>query len=173
MKELLILRHGKSDWSQNTTDFDRPLKKRGKRNAKQIGKWMVDNELFPDLIITSPANRSLNTAEIVIKVMKLPVHSIQTDNRIYGADLDDLLQILSEIPNTIHRALLVGHNPDLEELVEYFVSDIQIPPDGKLIPTATLVHLKFDQQWESIAEVQNVVSYQIQRPRDLPKLMQK
>jgi phosphohistidine phosphatase len=168
MKELLLLRHGKSDWSINASDFDRPLKKRGTRNAKQIGVWLSEQQLQPDLVISSPANRALSTAEIVASEMSIPVHSIQTDNRIYGADLDDLLLILSEIPSTIDRVMLVGHNPDLEELVEYFVPDIQIAPDGKLVPTATLVHLQLDQEWDSIQDIHKVVSYKIQRPRDLP-----
>jgi phosphohistidine phosphatase len=117
MIELLLLRHGKSDWSINASDFDRPLKKRGKRNAKQIGRWLSHQQRQPDLVISSPANRALSTAKIVVTCMKLSTSSIQTDNRIYGADLDDLLQILAEIPNTISRVMLVGHNPDLEELV--------------------------------------------------------
>jgi phosphohistidine phosphatase len=168
MKELLLLRHGKSDWSTNSSDFDRPLKKRGKRNAKQMGLWLSHQLLQPDLVISSPANRALSTAEIAVSNMKLSSISIQTDNRIYGADLDELLLILSEIPSTIHCVMLVGHNPDLEELVEYFIPDIEIPPDGKLIPTATLVHLQLEQQWDSIQDTHEVVSYKIQRPRALP-----
>ena len=171
MKELLLLRHGKSDWSINASDFDRPLKKRGTRNAKQIGVWLSEQQLQPDLVISSPANRALSTAEIAVSNMKLPTSSIQTDNRIYGADLDDLLLILSEIPSTTHRVMLVGHNPDLEELVEYFIPNIEIAPDGKLVPTTTLVYLQLDQQWDSIQDIHNVVSFKIQRPRDLPKLI--
>ncbi len=171
MIELLLLRHGKSDWSTNSSDFDRPLKKRGKRNAKQMGLWLSHQQLQPDLVISSPANRAISTAKIVDSSMKLSSTSIKTDNRIYGSDLDDLLQILVEIPNTFSRVMLVGHNPDLEELVEYFIPDIQVPPDGKLVPTATLVHLQLDQQWDSICDIKNVVSCTIQRPRDLQTLI--
>ena len=80
-------------------------------------------------------------------------------------------ELLAEIPNAISRVMLVVHNPDLEELVEYFVPDIQVPPDGKLVPTATLVHLQLDQQWDSIRDIKNVVSCTIQRPRDLQTLI--
>ncbi len=161
MKELLLLRHGKSDWSTNTTDFERPLKKRGKRNTKQIGKWLVENQLQPDLIISSPAKRALSTAQIVCQAMSLPLNSIQTDERIYGADIDDFLQIISEIPTTVRRILLVGHNPGMEELLEYLTPVITIPEDGKLMPTATIACLKMHNN--------KATDYIIQRPRDLPE----
>lgn len=167
MKELLLLRHGKSDWSKNTNDFDRPLKKRGKRNAKQMGQWVSHQQLQPDLIISSPANRALSTAKIIAKNLKSATSLIQTDSRIYGAEIDDLLQILAETPNTFNRVMLVGHNPELEELVEFFIPEIQIPDDGKLVPTATLVHLQLEQQWDSVRDIQNMISYKIQRPRAL------
>ena len=83
MVELLLLRHGKSDWSTNTIDFDRPLKKRGKRNAKQIGMWLLDNDLIPDLIISSPANRAISTAKIVAEILLLSDDSIKTNDRVY------------------------------------------------------------------------------------------
>jgi len=55
---LVKLTHGKSDWSTHSSDFNRPLKKRGKRNAKHMGQWLLVNNLCPDLVISSPANRA-------------------------------------------------------------------------------------------------------------------
>ena len=160
MKELLLLRHGKSDWNTDTSDFERSLNKRGKRNTKQIGKWLLENNLQPDLIISSPAKRALSTAQTVSQAMSLPINLIHVDERIYAAEIDDLLKIMSEIPDTVHRLLLVGHNPSMEELLEYLVPEISLPDDGKLMPTATIAYLKMQKN--------KVTDFLLQRPKDLP-----
>ena len=162
-KELLLLRHGKSDWNMDTTDFDRPLNKRGKRNAQRIGEWLNEQKLVPDLIISSPAIRALTTAEIVCEAMEIPVHSIKTETCIYEASLSDLRQLLLHIPDSIQRLLLVGHNPGFESLLSYLAPNIAIPKDGKLMPTATLAYLQLGSQWSFLQG-----HYLIQRPKDLP-----
>ncbi len=92
-KELLLLRHGKSDWHSGVRDFNRPLNKRGKRNAQQMGEWIGEQKLVPDLIISSPTKRALTTAEIVCEAMELPLDTIQTEESIYEACLADLHQV--------------------------------------------------------------------------------
>lgn len=57
-KQLLIMRHAKSDWSVNTSDFKRPLKLRGKSAAQHMGIWLLQNNLLPDYILSSPAERA-------------------------------------------------------------------------------------------------------------------
>ena len=162
-KELLILRHGKSDWNTDTTDFYRPLHKRGKQNAQRMGEWLDEQKLVPDLIISSPAIRALTTAEIVCVALELPAHTIQTEKCIYEASLSDLRKVLLHIPDSVQRLLLVGHNPGFESLLSYLVPDIPMPDDGKLMPTATLAYLQLDHQWSSLKG--NCI---IQRPKDLP-----
>jgi phosphohistidine phosphatase len=162
-KELLVLRHGKSDWKTNTSDFYRPLNKRGKRNAQQMGEWLDDQDLQPDLLISSPAIRALTTAEAVCQAMGIPANSIQTDKRIYEASLADLRQVLLHISGSVHRLLLVGHNPGFEYLVSHLAPRIPIPADGNLMPTATLAYLQLDPKWEFLQG-----SYLIQRSKDLP-----
>jgi len=162
-KELLLLRHGKSDWNTDTTDFYRPLNKRGKRNAQRMGEWLDEQELAPDLIISSPAIRALTTAEIVCEAVELPVHAIQTEKCIYEASLSDLRQVLMQIPDAVQRLLLVGHNPGFETLLSYLAPNIPVPDDGKLMPTATLAYLQLDSQWSSLQG-----NYILQRPKDLP-----
>jgi len=164
MKELLLLRHGKSDWNKDTTDFNRPLNKRGKRNAQRIGEWLDEQELKPNLIISSPAIRAMTTAEIVCEAMGLDVHIIQPEKRIYEASLSDLTQVLLQTPGSIQRLLLVGHNPGFESLLNYLAPNIPIPDDGKLMPTATIAYLQLDSQWTCLQE-----NYLIQRPKNLPK----
>jgi phosphohistidine phosphatase len=62
-RELLLLRHGKSDWSTGVDDYHRPLKDRGKRDAQRIGVWLAQQKMIPDLIVTSSAERALVTAQ--------------------------------------------------------------------------------------------------------------
>jgi len=77
-KELLLLRHGKSDWNTNSSDFYRTLNNRGQRNAQQMGEWLDEQSLVPDLIICSPATRALTTAKIVSAAMGLSTDAIIT-----------------------------------------------------------------------------------------------
>jgi phosphohistidine phosphatase len=150
-RELLVLRHGKSDWSTNVTDFNRPLKNRGKRGAQHMGLWMQQNQLLPDYIICSPAQRTIATTEIVCATMNIASTHIHTELRLYLASLKDLLQILGNCPSGRKRTLLVGHNPELEELVTY-LADAEIPPqkDDKLLATATIARFAMPQDWKNL-----------------------
>ncbi len=149
-KELLLLRHGKSDWNTNTADFDRPLNPRGNRNAQQIGEWLIKQKLVPDLIICSSAVRALTTTQIVCEAMGVSAQIIQTEKSIYEASLSDLHLVLHAIPESTQRLLLVGHNPGFESLVSDLAPKIQIPDDGKLMPTATLAYLQLNSQWTAL-----------------------
>ncbi len=149
--ELMLLRHGKSDWSTATGDFDRPLTGRGKRGAKGAGVWLSRIKSIPDHIVTSPARRAWGTAHRAAANMGLEQEAIVRDERIYAADVSDLLQVLRECPNQARRVMLVGHNPGLEELVEYLADDlVEIPADGKLMPTATIAWLTMSGSWSEL-----------------------
>jgi phosphohistidine phosphatase len=150
-RELMLLRHGKSDWTEQVEDFKRPLKDRGKRGAQRIGVWLQQQKLQPDYVISSPAERAIITAQKTVKVMGLDADAIVQDRRIYAARVDDLLQVLADIPETSERVLLVGHNPSLEALAEYLEGKrIPLPKDGKLIPTATLARIKMPSSWNEL-----------------------
>jgi phosphohistidine phosphatase len=145
MTELLLLRHGKSDWSAGTDDYHRPLKNRGKRGAQRIGTWLWQQDLVPDHIVSSPATRARETAFKAAKSMGLGVARVHLDKRVYLPTTDDLLAVLHDCPPGAQRILLVGHNPSLEDLLTRLVHDaIAIPEDGKLLPTATLARLDLD-----------------------------
>ncbi len=152
-RELLLLRHGKSNWNVEADDYDRPLKKRGVRAARHVGKRLYKQNLVPDLIISSPAERAISTAEIVSEAMGVDGQVIQHEKRLYEADLEDLLSVLIELPDGVSRVLLVGHNPGLEELL-IFLSEamITIPEDGKLLPTAALARLVVSCKWAEVAK---------------------
>lgn len=150
-RQLLLMRHGKSDWRVDADDFDRPLKTRGKRGAQRMGVWLLQQNLVPDYIISSPAERASNTAAKLTKAMGLTRQHIHYDARIYEADIEQLQAVLADCPAHSRRVLLVGHNPGLEELLLHLHgNDIERPEDGKLLPTATLAVLKMPENWNKL-----------------------
>jgi phosphohistidine phosphatase len=167
-RELLLLRHGKSDWNTGVSDFNRPLKNRGKRAAQRMGVWLWQQGLRPDLVISSPAERAINTAHKCCKSMDVPVSTIIRDERIYAASLESLLTVLGEVPEDGRRIMLVGHNPGLEELLMYLAGDnVEYSVDGKLLPTATLAHLGMPDQWSGLTSGCATLNV-VRRPRELP-----
>lgn len=150
-RTLLILRHAKSDWSVDADDFDRPLKKRGKQSADQVGQWLAKQRIFPDYIVSSPAKRAFQTIKRVIKQAETDPSLIRTNKKIYLAELSDLLEVLSEIPGRAEQVMLVGHNPGMDELLEYLVGPVQDrTDDGKLMTTSALAQLKMPEKWDHL-----------------------
>jgi phosphohistidine phosphatase len=168
-RELLLLRHGKSEWPDGIDDFYRPIADRGKRGAQRMAVWLQRNDLMPDLIISSPAERALVTAEKTCKAMGMGAGAIIQDKRLYLGELDELLAVLADCPKKPRRTLMVGHNPGLEELLLYLAgSSNNLPADGKLLPTATLARLAMPGKWKRLPS--NCARLEsITRPDTLPE----
>ncbi len=166
--ELLLLRHAKSDWSVEMDDFSRPLKKRGRRSAKQIGRWLREQDLIPDTILSSPAIRALATAQRVCRQLGIDKSAIICDPRIYEADASTLLTVLRTSCHE-RRVLLVGHNPGLENLLSKLINDsVPLSTNGKCLPTAALAQLVFKGDWTELAKGGAKLVTLI-RPDSLPK----
>ena len=145
MKTLFIMRHAKSSWDNpDWSDFERPLNERGLKTAPFMGEVMTKNNFTPEIVISSPATRAKQTAELVIKEMKSEA-DINFDERIYEASPRQLLEVASEIHDAYNLAMIVGHNPGFENLVRILTGRIES------MPTATLavVDLKID-SWNEI-----------------------
>mgnify|MGYP001606099595 CR=1 FL=1 len=171
-KEILILRHGKSDWSTDVDDEQRPLKDRGKRAAQRMGAWMAREDLLPDFIISSPAERARETAQKAVKAMGLEARLIHYDRRIYLADVDDLLSVIDNIPRHAKRILLVGHNPGLEMLLFFLADSLPSEPEnGKWFPTAALARFAMPAAWQPGDKIkaQSAHLLLLQRASDLPR----
>lgn len=150
--ELLLLRHAKSDWPVDMDDFSRPLKKRGRRAAKRVGRWLHEQHLIPDIILSSPATRALATAQRVCRQLDIDESSIVCDLRIYEADAKTLLTVLKTSCHE-RRVLLVGHNPGLEDLLLKLIpSSVPLSANGKHLPTAALAQLAFEGDWTDLTE---------------------
>ena len=77
MKTLYIIRHAKSDWNNpGLRDFERPLNKRGLRDAPFMGKKLVDLNVAPELIVCSPANRTTETVKLIGNEIGYPIDNV-------------------------------------------------------------------------------------------------
>jgi phosphohistidine phosphatase len=147
MKTLLILRHAKSSWKDpNLPDHDRPLNKRGKHDAPRMGKLLKDEDLIPDLIISSTAARAKKTAELVAKACKYKGEEIVRSHSLYGAEPADYLKILEGLSDKHKAVLVVGHSPSVEETVEVFTGSADV-----IMPTCALAHISLPiQNWAEL-----------------------
>lgn len=149
-KELWLLRHGKSDRHTDVDDVLRPLTKRGKNAALKMGRWMHRQHLIPDLILSSPANRALTTAALAAEGLCIKATAIRQDRRLYFQGLTQIKTVLAEIPLQYRHILLVGHNPDWEDLLLDLAGPITTPENGKLMPTAALARLSMPDDWREL-----------------------
>ena len=167
-RELLVLRHGKSDWTTDApSDFERPLAPRGRKAVKRMGRWLREQRLLPEYIVSSPAKRAKQTALRACVFAEIPKTLVVWDNRIYEAGVRELLQVLAQCPRDKKRVMIVGHNPGFEDLVEYLGGeDVECSTDGKLMPTAALARFKMPDDWTKL-ERGCAPAMSITRVRDL------
>jgi phosphohistidine phosphatase len=149
-RELWLLRHGKAEYLDGGEDYDRNLKKRGRRDATLIGQWLNENDLHPDVVISSPALRAINTAKIVCDAIGINHQDIRQEKRLYDEGLFRVKSVLADCPAHFNRVLLVGHNPELEKLITCLVYDSQLFEVEKLLPTAALARLGLPDDWSSL-----------------------
>ena len=170
IRELLILRHGKSDWDAHLDDLHRPLTDGGKRSAQRIGTWLMRKRLVPDHVISSPAVRAVETARKACKAMGLSSADIIEEPGIYLASRRAMVAELEQCPEHTRRVMLVGHNPGLEDLLKYLAgSTVSVPSADHLLPTATLARLGMPGSWRALrAGCANLI--EIVQPDNLPKL---
>ncbi|NNK92491.1 MAG: histidine phosphatase family protein [Acidimicrobiia bacterium] len=149
VRELLVMRHGKSDWSTDDEDFERPLAKRGRQDARRMAEWLVEHDLEPDQILTSTATRARMTVQPVIDAFDIADDRVHARDSLYLANAWTWLGALEEAPQG--RVLFCGHNPGLDDLVEYLSADtLPLTFDGKLMTTAAIARFGFDEEWSGI-----------------------
>ena len=162
MKTLLILRHAKSDWNNSRlSDYERPLNKRGQQDAPRMGQLLRDEDLVPDLIITSSAERARTTAELVAEACGYEADIIYT-RRFYHAAPDAYLEALRGLGKGQERIMVVGHNPGMEYLVE-LLTDVR-----ERMPTAALAQVALPiEQWAELDEETMGELVNLWRPKEL------
>ncbi len=143
---LYIMRHAKSDWSvPGTSDFDRSINKRGKKNATRIGLWMADNNRIPQQIISSSALRARQTTELMSEAfIDVVSDKILYEEDLYLASLETLIECIQIYKINVKSLMLVAHNPGLEQLVIYLSrKSMKSGVKGKTMTTANLVIFEY------------------------------
>jgi len=120
-KSLVLVRHAKSAWP-DVPDHERPLAGRGRRDAPLAGQWLRDHGHVPDRVICSTAQRTRETWELASAHLDASP-PITYDRRLYGADLQQLLDVVAESGGDVGTLLLVGHDPGLQELILHLAGD--------------------------------------------------
>jgi len=141
MKALTIVRHAKSSWNEpGLSDRERPLNKRGERDAPVMGKRIADAGIRPSLILSSPANRAWTTAQVIAEKLAYPAEFLQREQDLYLASLNDLLDVVVAQDEGFNSLMIVGHNPGLTDFVNYLS-----PGLTNNLPTAGVVSVNIDQ----------------------------
>lgn len=152
MKTLFIMRHAKSSWDNPAlSDFERPLNNRGLKTAPFMGEVMAKNGFQPEIIVSSPAERAKQTAELVKKSAAFATE-IRFDERIYEASPLRLLEVVSGIEDKYDSAMVVGHNPGFENLVRVLTGKLEAMPTAAL----AVVDLEIDSWKETTGETGNL-----------------
>jgi phosphohistidine phosphatase len=135
-------------------DRDRPLAKRGRRDAPAIGRWLRDHGYLPDVVVCSAARRTRQTWKLVAAELG-GSPSVRFEPRAYAASALTLLYLVRELPGTYRAALLIGHNPGLADLAasltEPPAGDDAPPSPGIRFPTAAVAVLEFPGDWADLA----------------------
>jgi phosphohistidine phosphatase len=149
MKSLYLVRHAKSSWKYpNLDDFERPLNKRGRKNAPFMGKILKELKVSPDLVISSPANRAAMTARIIAVKINYPLENIRYSETVYEFGESALRHVVEQIDDAVNQAMIVGHNPATNALANY-IGDQPISN----IPTCGIYCVDLDiQSWTNISE---------------------
>ena len=148
MKQILLIRHAKSDWNDPAQkDFDRPLNNRGHKSAPEMAHRLVKKGIIPQQIISSPAMRAITTAKYFAEAFGIKNNEIQKEVAIYEASATTLLQVINKLDNQHDLIALVGHNPGLTNIT-VDLSDAAIDN----IPTCgmALIEFPFD-NWEMVS----------------------
>ena len=115
MKTLFLMRHAKSDWSDSAqSDFDRPLNKRGCSDTPRMGALLSSDGGMTDFVLSSPANRARQTAELLLESGQLGV-ALGFDERLYLADSSTLSQVVRSADEGCEAGLVIAHNPGMED----------------------------------------------------------
>jgi phosphohistidine phosphatase len=161
-KTLLILRHAKSSWGDLTlADIDRPLNKRGMKAAPRMGKLLQDEGVIPELIISSTAQRCRETVELLTAACDF-TGEIIWDPTLYGGGFQAYMDAIHRAPDDADPLMVVGHNPDLERLVDA-LTDVDI-----FLPTAALVRIGAPiDAWSELEATGDYELGDIWKPREL------
>ena len=162
MKTLLLMRHAKSSWSNpKLADHDRPLNPRGKDAAPKMGEWLAQQELIPDIILCSTAERAKQTVEFLLNAMPFE-GEVVFSRMLYHAGDEVFSEEMSKLGEEIGIVMIVGHNPGMEYAVETYCGE------WHRMPTAAIAQIEFPiNQWGEIRTEESGEFIALWRPKEI------
>jgi phosphohistidine phosphatase len=150
VKRLTLMRHGNAKWKDPAVaDFERSLNRRGMGEAEAMARRLIELTLVPTLIITSPATRAKQTAEIVARELGLSSRQVRTDESLYLARADEILTMIRATGPRVPHLMIVGHNPGISKAG----TDLGAKYDGEDMETAAVCSMTFDARtWAAVAK---------------------
>lgn len=147
MLQLTLIRHAKSSWDDPAlSDFDRPLNKRGKKNAPLMAKIIRERGLVFDQIVSSPAERAITTARLIAGKLGFPEQDIEQREGLYGASVDELLDCVHSLDDHYERIALIAHNPGLTDFCNHLSGE-----SIANLPTCGVAVIEFElDDWQAV-----------------------
>lgn len=163
MKQLIFVRHAKSDWGNELLkDIDRPLNERGYGDAYSQSQWFLNNKVVPELIISSTATRALNTALIFARTLNFNMANFLIEENIYESSVATLVSIIKRQNNQAKSMMLFGHNPAFTNICNELSDNLFFDN----VPTCGIVSFNFDiANWTDLTNKKGQLNFQ-QFPKD-------
>jgi phosphohistidine phosphatase len=151
VRTILLMRHGKSDWDEDVSDFDRPLTARGKNDSPLMGKFLLKCKKTPFLIISSSAKRARETAELLAKPCRYK-KKIEYSDSLYENSPGEIIKAIQKIDDKIDAVMIVGHNPSIEEATKKLCfREMKSIESGIKFPTSAIVCLEVEiESWSEL-----------------------
>ncbi|NND44149.1 MAG: histidine phosphatase family protein [Xanthomonadales bacterium] len=160
-RRLILLRHAKSSWDRPLTDHDRPLARRGLRDAPRMAQWFSQHFDRPQRVLCSTATRCRQTVEPFIRHLGIPSRDIRYDAALYHAGAGQLEATCMDELEQFQSVMLVAHNPGLDGLLQHLVADqVNYSSSGKLMTTAAMAIISLQAEGQTTLET-------LMRPREL------
>lgn len=158
VKALYIVRHAKSSWDNfDLSDHDRPLLPVGIKKTNKIVRFLVSNNISPELFISSSAVRAFETAVIIAKGVGYDPDTIVKSKNLYHAGIDEIYNELFSVDDTVNSVIMFGHNPTLTYFVNNFVT-----PEIDNFPTSAAFCVEFKaNSWESVVNAKFKVKFTV------------
>lgn len=149
MKQVILLRHAKSSWSDITcSDFDRPLNHRGKKDAESMASKLTQRIERLDLLMSSTANRAKSTTDLFI-YFGLQVDKVEYMRELYHASPEQIINQVNQIHPSVQSVMIVAHNPSLTILANDLIHNFQLDN----LPTSGIVSIQFDvEEWSEVGK---------------------
>ncbi|MFI6158058.1 SixA phosphatase family protein [Kitasatospora sp. NPDC051170] len=164
-RRIIVLRHAKADWPNGVDDHERPLADRGRHQAPEAGRWLVDSGINPDFVLCSTALRTRETWKLAAHELPKRTRKTVYEDRIYEASPGEIIAVLQEVPEEYADVVLVGHNPGVLGLTQVLAGDEgdrdaleRLRLGG--FPTSAIAVLSFEGSWKGVEPgVAALVSY--------------